>query len=242
MINIVMAYFDRRVWLQRTLESIKLSKHHKDVKIIIVDDASEVPLTLESIDTLGLDIFIETITIEEKTWTNPCVAYNRGFRHVEGDMVIIQNPECVHSGDVIAHAINNYSETNYLVYSCWSLCLPIPLDFKNYESLPGRWYCHSTLGLEKAYHFLSVISKKNLKKLGGFDQRYADGYCFDDDEFLFRIKRMGLDVQIVPTDEVYCVHQHHSKKTIENRNVLWKRNCDLFNNVTKKELGYTANE
>jgi GT2 family glycosyltransferase len=48
-----------------------------------------------------------------------------------------------------------------------------------------------------------------MEALGGFDERYAMGIARDDDEFVDRVGRLGLKMEI-PT-EVSVLHQWHSK-------------------------------
>jgi hypothetical protein len=105
------------------------------------------------------------------------------------------------------------------------------------------WYNHS-IYRPAAYHFVSAITKKNMDKLNGFDERYSNGIGFDDDEFLYRIKLLGLDVQI--HDEPFVIHQwHYSENNFfaksENVGEAITKNQNLFNNVTKKSKSWYVN-
>ena len=51
--------------------------------------------------------------------------------------------------------------------------------------------------------------------LGGFDERYGEGSSYDDDEFLHRVKLLGLNLKIV--HDVIGIHQWHYSN--ENRNM-----------------------
>jgi hypothetical protein len=70
------------------------------------------------------------------------------------------------------------------------------------------WLNHPEIN-PKGCHFCCAITKANLDILGGFDQRFADGYCFDDDEFLFRVKKL-LKLEFMPPDEAFVIHQWHT--------------------------------
>ena len=52
-----------------------------------------------------------------------------------------------------------------------------------------NWYNHP---IERPcnYHFCSAIYKNKLKLIGGFDERFNYGYCYDDDELLLTIKKV----------------------------------------------------
>jgi GT2 family glycosyltransferase len=78
------------------------------------------------------------------------------------------------------------------------------------------------------------MTKKNMDDLGGFDERYAEGHAFDDDELLFRIRLMGLNLEIV--NEPIAIHQWHYTNLVKDSSLMNKayRNQHLFNNITKK--------
>ncbi|WP_435523778.1 glycosyltransferase family 2 protein [Chryseobacterium indoltheticum] len=46
--------------------------------------------------------------------------------------------------------------------------------------------------------------------MGGFDERFAKGIAFDDNEFLYRVNLKGLEVQIV--EDPIVLHQNHYAK------------------------------
>ena len=120
-VSIVIAYFNRKEQLIETLESIKKSTH-KNIEIIIVDDNSrECQRVLTFIEYVKNDLDIEVITIEEneKTWINPCIAYNMGFAKATGDIIIIQNPEVVHVGDCISFIVENLELNDWMTFNCY---------------------------------------------------------------------------------------------------------------------------
>jgi hypothetical protein len=51
--------------------------------------------------------------------------------------------------------------------------------------------------------------KKDLEDIGGFDERYAPGLAYEDDEFLARVKRAGIEVRII--DDPFVIHQKHKR-------------------------------
>ena len=77
--------------------------------------------------------------------------------------------------------------------------------------------------------------------LGGFDERYGHGSSYDDDEFLHRVKLLGLDLKII--DDVTGVHQWHY--TNQNRDVeLYNRelkNKNLIQLVKKQHKDFCNN-
>ena len=105
------------------------------------------------------------------------------------------------------------------------------------------WYNHIKRR-PNAYHFLTAIQRTNLKALKGFDERYASGFCYDDNELITRIKRKGLQVIFVPMKRGMALHQCHKhikqKRAISELGLLHKRNHKLFLKVTSKEKTWSA--
>jgi len=265
MISIVTAYHNRKKIFIKTLESFKKSVY-KDFEVIAVDDCSHEDERLE--DLLTEFPFLKIIRLEKKNkwYVNPCVPFNIGFKQVLGDKIIIQNPECLHADDIINFVNENLTENNYFSFGCYSLSeiqTSAILQLDNFKSFinPSTykkksvsfdgdegWYNHSKYR-PKSYHFCTAITKKDLEDLGGFDERYATGVAFDDDEFIHRI-RLKLNVTFI--DDLVSLHLWHywnnEKATATNRvNMdnkfwdMWGKNNYLFNNVTIVENKYSVN-
>lgn len=244
-ISIVMAYFNRKSLLIETLRSISKIRY-KNLEVIIVDDASA---DYERVEDLQEQFkFIKVIRIEpsEKNYQNSCMPYNKGIAEASGEIIILQNPECSYIGDVLHYANTNLNDTNLLSFSCYALdpTQTKLLSYRTYpeyylKSLPQQiwndiigWYNHSVYR-PVGYHFCSAILKSNLDKLGGFDERYAPGYAYEDDEFLVRVKRLGLSVEII--DSVSVFHQFHQKEYTIAKSHLVRQNKELFFEKTQKE-------
>ena len=239
-ISIVMSYKDRLDLLRNTLFSV-LDGTRPD-EIIIVDDASDEPLSIVNVSDFMQDLNIKIVSIskKEKTWVNPCIPFNRGFKEASGDIIIIQNPESYHKGDIVKH-VAKIKETDYFSYSCYSL--DENSTYNNFRIkdkgaiIDGddAWYNHP-VHRPVGYHFCSAITKKNLDELGGFDERYAQRIGFDDNEFLTRIKKRGLRVKII--DNPFVLHQWHYDKIHYDSSI--ESNADLFRR-TMNETSWKVN-
>lgn len=239
MISIVTAYHNRKDLLINTLESFKLSEI-KDYEVIVVDDTSEPEHRLEDLLDKYPELNLIRIEKEDKWWVNPCVNFNIGFKKASGDIIIIQNPECKHSGDVLKKSLE-IKDGQYFSFACYSIDKETTYNEKDLvivdraASRDGdlSWYNHS-IYRPKGYHFCSVITKKDLENLGGFDERYAHGIAYDDDEFLHRVKKTGLQVSIV--DYPFVIHQWHQSVNYSHLDAsgLIQKNRNLFYNITLK--------
>lgn len=260
MISIVAAYYNRKKLFINTLDSIKAQKYG-DLEVIAVDDGSDESERLE--DLLDYYPFLKVIRLEKKDkwYQNSCIPFNIGFKAAQGGKIIIQNPECLHFGNILEYTKKNLQIGSYLSFACFSLDKPSTENIKGNLSqnhissiieennkcieIDGEagWYNHSVFR-PKAYHFCTAISKKDLDSLGGFDELYALGIAFDDDDLLSRIKKKRLNIKYV--DEEIVLHQNHysaSSTSYENRKyktILYGRNEKLFNKLSNRSY-YRAN-
>lgn len=240
MISIVTAYYNRIDVFKNTLKTINDSKI-KDIEVIVVDDGSSEEHRLEGlVETFP---FLKIIRIEpkDKWWVNPCVTFNKGFKEVKGDIVLMQNPECKHIGDVLEEA-SKVKDGEYLSFACYSIdknttynsqnILPINNWAARHDG-DNAWYNHSIFR-PVGYHFCAAITKNDLNKLGGFDERYAEGIGYDDNEFLYRVKKL-LKFRIM--DNPFVVHQWHKSVNYGHLNTtkLLEKNRNLLYNFTMKE-------
>jgi GT2 family glycosyltransferase len=222
MISIVMTYYNRVTQLRYSLKSL-CSYKHDQIEVIIVDDFSEQEHSLDSITdefpSLNIHVIKMSNIYKSKTYFNPCIPFNVGFRESQGDKIIIQNPECCHMGDVIQYTMDHLSDNNYLAFHCFAgdksqseiLRQTGEIDTSNpnkVSSAGNCWYVHDELR-PCAWHFTSAITRNNLIKLNGFDERFAHGRGSDDVEFLYRVQNLGLNIKFVSSP--FVVHQWHPK-------------------------------
>tara|TARA_R110000824_G_scaffold13155_8_gene57213 strand:+ start:918 stop:2477 length:1560 start_codon:yes stop_codon:yes gene_type:complete len=223
-LSIVISYYNRKDLFLKTLSSIEQSDRTDEIEMIVVDDGSNEEHRLEDITkNYSFPIHLIRQEPEDKNYVNPCVPYNMGFAKANGELVLIQNPECYHVGDLISVALENTTDDNYVAFAAYALSKEDTetlgrgeINLLNYKkeifpkaSNGGQeegWYNHSVIN-PRPLHFASCITKKNLDELGGFDEAYAQGIGYDDDELLMRIKDKGLKVEIL--DSPLVLHQNH---------------------------------
>ncbi len=227
MISIVTAYYNRKVLFERTLQSIdrQIKEFGLSVEVIAVDDGSKEEERLEDLVVKYPFLKIIYLNPKDKWYKNSCIPFNIGFKEAKGDKIIIQNPECYHLGNILEYTEKNLVENEYLSFGCYSLDKNVTdnleyflSDKKIFNLIQDNdyivkfdgdlgWYNHS-LHRPLALHFCCSISKKILAKLRGFDERFALGIAYDDDEFIDRVKNY-LSIEFVDTEIV--LHQNHYK-------------------------------
>jgi GT2 family glycosyltransferase len=245
-ISIVTAYYNRKQLFINTLKSFE-KLGYKDVEIIVVDDASNEDQRLNDLlDKFNLNLRVFRVEPKNKWWVNPCIPFNMGFNKASGDVIILQNPECLHNGDIVKAVKENIQENRYLVMGCYSvdnnitqkltegidvneLIHPTVNRGIHYDG-ETAWYQHS-VHRPHNLHFCSAIMKSDLDKLGGFDERYANGIGFDDNDFLFRVQKMGMELKLI--DEPFAIHQYHGATNYRHNWDLVTKNNILFVNAQK---------
>lgn len=225
MISIVTSYYNRKKLFIETLKSIKRSSI-KDIEFIAVDDGSDPIHRLEDLRSRFPFLKIIRLEKEDKWYMNPCVPFNVGIREAKGDKIVLQNPECLHVHDVLKKIDEELDESNYISVSCYATSpeqnkrIPsqssngtLPHDILTFPQQPYTggerpgWYNHPNYRATY-FHFCSALTRNNMARLNGFDERFAHGIGYDDDEIVTRIKMLNLKM-IIDT-EVTVIHQFHS--------------------------------
>lgn len=258
MISIVTAYYNRKDLFYRTLKSITKSKF-KDIELIAVDDGSSSEQRIEDLTKEFPFMKIIRIEKENKWYVNPCIPFNIGLREAKGDIIVLQNPECLHVHDVLVYLSENINDSNYISLSAYGLSPLLTNQLPQYcendtlidffHTLPQQpyvggmslgWYNHSKFRPVN-FHFCSAMSRNSMSKLNGFDERYAKGIGYDDDEIIIRIRRLGL--KLIIEDNISVIHQYHDTVNWNRPNVdrLTHNNLLLVENITRRENKYDAN-
>ena len=168
------------------------------------------------------------------------VPYNIGIERalqLGAEGIIIQNAENIHMGDIIKYANDNLTNSNYLSFGCFSIDKENTFSDINLRNLVSKypysvngngengWYNHS-IHRAVCYDFCAAITRENIIKLNGYDERYGNGIAFGDNDFLDRIRKIGLDFKII--DDPYVIHQWHYTANMYFSDELLAKNRDLF--------------
>ena len=223
-ISIVAGYYNRKSQLKNTLDYFEANYKNYNYETIIVDDNSTKEHQLDEL-VLNYSFPIKYIKIssEEKgDRINPCIVYNTGIKQAEGKRVIIQNPECIHVGNILNYVMMNLDYNDYIAFSCYN-CSSHDLtqellsnvskinehDFNRRNRL--CWYNHPTIR-PVHYHFCAAVFNDNLKILGGFNEEFAKGHSFDDNEILLSLKyNLKLNIKTIGPENGFVIHQWHAR-------------------------------
>jgi glycosyltransferase involved in cell wall biosynthesis len=260
MISIATTYFNRKIQFTNTLNSLRLSKV-KNFEVIAVDDGSEEDQRIEHLQKNFEFLKVIRIDKNQKWYHNPCIPFNIAFSKCSGDKIIIQNADCLHYSDILSRTEENLNDSNYLSFATYSLDKESSEKINQHENISdfinkfsindnrfdfhgngfNGWYNHG-IYRQCGFHFCSAITKKNLTDLNGFDELYAHGICYDDNEFLYRIQLKELN--IIFENEYIAIHQWHQNFNYnkEDKTNLENRNRQIFEKFSKRCLSYRANQ
>jgi len=59
-----------------------------------------------------------------------------------------------------------------------------------------------------------LLPTNSIHKIGGYDLAYMGGYCYEDDDFVIRMWRSGVD--IIFCDDVLGIHLEHKREHLKN--------------------------
>jgi glycosyltransferase involved in cell wall biosynthesis len=230
-IAIVCTYISRQEQLNNTLRSF-LQYNPDDFVVVIVDDGSPIDIILPE-----LPFKVDILKLTDKTWHNTCIPFNYGFKKAleySPDIVIIQNAECCHEGDILSEA-KKVTNENYISFACYSLAHGETTTVTKQNKAvtfdqESSWYNHSVYR-PVAYHFCCAITAGNLCKLNGFDERMTDGVAYEDNMLLHQIGILGLKIIFIDYPMVY--HQWHDKP-YEITGELIERNRILFTELNQE--------
>lgn len=228
-ISIVMTTFNRVKQTLFTLDTINDSGT-KNIQVIIVDDSTNGYLPEDKLKKYGFEITYAKI--KNKDWLNPCVNYNIGLRLIKGNILIIQNAEVCHVGNIVKYVVENIKKGEYFVFDVLSsgnylqndelyLLHKNGLNIEEINNFAKKhncnWYQHY-MHRRRNYHFLTAMCLQDFKMMnGGFDYDYSMGKWYDDLEFIARITHL-LKLKIVnirvEKKHLMGIHQHHDRESL----------------------------
>ncbi len=219
--SFILPYYDRAPQLKETLTSFYyLYGNRKDWEVVIIEDyknKQNLKLHNELFNVISnFDINIKLINGPTEISYSPVKLYNLGVKYAQGKFIIISNPECSH----VTNILQGFDEELEFNENAYVICACKAIKRNKFH----MWYQH-TKYRDKKYHFCTCLSKTNYESVGGFDERFSKGYCFDDDAFIARIQS-NPNIEIITRDDLLVIHQEH-KKIIPNKK-LWLRNQKIY--------------
>lgn len=227
--SFLIPYHDRLPQFERTVDGFaQLYAKRSDYELVVILDKKSSHQLADLLNLLWESKIPHRISPAFATTMNPAPHFNQAASAARGDFFLLTSPEVYHVVDILSDADHLFEQNSnaYLVCACESMTA---------EGRHHMWYQHSQLR-NKRYHFCSILSRESWGKVGGFDEEYAAGIAYDDDDFLARVEKAQLE--IVLRDDLLTRHQHHEKpyERTRQRKELVQKNRDLYFRKWGKEL------
>lgn len=212
---IIMTVYNRRQHiLNATVDAALENCKSGDVKIIVVDDASTVPVRFPS----NKNVIVERIdghpfgTYSINGYNNPSFAFQRGLevaKYLGCDRTFIISSDVVIPPDALESARASVDASHVVVGSVTDR------DSRALWCGPERvWPLYWFMGAQTQMIF----------DAGGWDLEYMKGIAFEDNDFSARM--MIHSGSLVIDGEIMCVHQSHAQTAYSDNLMGWKVNRD----------------
>jgi len=221
-ISVILPYWERSDALVASLTAFATcyGRSGPAIEIVIADDGSPSEPATVAVERLNaaLPFPVHVVELPRKTVPkNPCVPINRAVAASSGATLFLSSPECRHDQPVLGDALAAHSAAGSKSVIVCAV----------QDEVSGRWFSHSDHAPNR-YHFANLLSRQVFDEVGGFDEDYRDGYCFDDPDFVERLEL--AEVLWIDRDDLLVRHMATPSKSkeIPNRRELWLRNRNLF--------------
>lgn len=137
-------------------------------------------------------------------WRSPCIAANFGLQEVTGD-ITIYNPSDIVQAPGNCDFIKQQMEIRPAVY--FAKVLESKPEICNGPGSAGPVLCSSEN--PRPLTFLFAAPTAALKAIGGWDEAFQAGVCYEDDDLMARLWNYGLD--FIFDDTFHGEHQSHDR-------------------------------
>ncbi|MGB9911230.1 MAG: glycosyltransferase family 2 protein [Microgenomates group bacterium] len=245
-LSIIIVSFNVGKLLKECIESILKNKNELSYEIIIVDNAST-DNSVKIVKKLGVK---ELRVIENKKNLGFAKAVNQGIKKARGDYILLLNPDTKVKpgslknllsfakshpdvGVIGAKLINPDGSIQSSVYhfpSLWRAFKEFWLGEK------GAYEKYTPLGekpleVDAVTGAVMLISRKTIKKIGLFDERYF--MYFEDLDYCRRVKKAGLKIYYLPTVKILHHHGQSAKKVGDQARKWLVKSSKIYNGIIK---------
>lgn len=186
-ISVCMAYYNRREQLENSIRAYEIT--YDDLELSVVDDRSRPSLVFPA---TRFDVKFSAIDSDIHTPLNPCVPLNKAVNQSSHDVVVITNPEVMHPYPTLYAMLDVLDDNSYVTARCIDsrgVIAGAEVDYNTAGRLPVPDGAH--------FHFCAMLTRSLWEKSGGFDEDYRHGQACEDNDFLWRLERIGADFKHV---------------------------------------------
>lgn len=223
LISIVMPYVSRASQLARTLTSFARQNNAPSYEVVIVNDG---PMDdqLRDLCAWGEQVMGTPIRLfntgRTYNFRGPAYPWNCAARAARGQILLLQSPEIMHVGEVMAEMYRAMEgkQRPYYCARCLSLSAEdtgtIMLDEIGKDSLrrftPANCEVYVGETNPRLFYFCAGILKADFEALGGLEEGFQY-LAYEDDYFAFLVRRNKYDCRILNETDSYVMHQYHER-------------------------------
>jgi len=188
-----------------------------------------------------LDCPVRWITIPgEPGWRSPVKAWNLAFLAATGDVLYCFSSETVQEAGNLIRVRQQMQDEHYGYFDGWAgdgprpefgshcevsvyhgsvscSCGPYGQEVNWNGSAPGNLFCDAAH--PRPLGFIWAAPRSAVSAIGGYDEEFAKGFWYDDNDFFYRLWKQGLD--FVFDDSISGTHLHHARQTLETEEGRW---------------------
>lgn len=225
-LSIIISSKNRLALFKRTLYSIANRPPSVPFELVVVDEDStdDILGELRKYDfewkfiKVDMDGFTKQ-TGYTKYYNSPCLCYNLGWKHSEGDLICLMGNEIIPLDQCFHWLVADLPKSQYswVVSTCLDLRGPAlrrldeygtNINYHTYvDSLPYRLSDGGAVQ-NRVPNYLSIFTRNIWEKTGGMDERYINGIGCEDADFMR--KCFALPGFQYYQSQAVALHQNHN--------------------------------
>jgi len=239
-LSIIIPTFKRHELLDYGLKSLSKQKISSPFEVIVLNDGVQDRTQLicsKYADRLPIRYVFTGQRNEqgELKWRIPAYCINIGAKLAQGKNILIECPEMYIINDCVQSMIDlvNGDDRRLVITegkddrgALFLHYVKMNYDHENLSKLfdNGTRNLHP---LNTEYPFFLMMNRKRFIDIGGYDEDFGEGYCWDDLDIVTRLKKTGCYYHKV---NVKVVHLYHPRLRYGNDDIKsgWKRNEKMF--------------
>lgn len=221
MISVIWPYWDRQQAADNSYCLFVKHYSHLPIEIVVADDGN-----LEPYKPPTGPIPVRVVRLPfKRVPKNPSFPLNCAVAAARGDIIVLTNPEVLHHNPVLEQMLENLKhEDDYVQAAVIFNEGPKP-QWHSHSSISGRVEEGIKLPDNACFHHLAMLSRKLWEKTGGFDEIYRNGYCFEDTDFVMRLK--AARARFIMLDDLVVEHIRLGANPNWDKST-WDRNRNIF--------------
>lgn len=208
-VSICMPYYERQQQLAVGLLSIRALYKHLDYEIVVCDDGSRTPVVAPGCEVVSLPRKLVPM--------NPCVPINRAVERASGEVIVLTNPEIVHSEDVLTPMLYELQAGTCINPTCYDETTDTWLVKPGVKN--GRMPVPPGFG----HFFCAMLPREDWVP---FDEAYRGGQAIEDTDWGWQMHERGVEFKTL--DELVV---HHYRSGVDwgpgglerNRAIFWSK-------------------